>query len=140
TSKMSIENGRKRIRRGLPVEQAEWDVLIRDHHEGYIGWEAFERNQRLISDNANGKSWASRGAVRRGEALLVGDVLVHHLPQALDWVEVRAVGRREVQDDAPPWLLQPVLDGSGTMVAGVVEEDVDAAHRLIGALQRCEQV
>ena len=46
--------------------------MIRDHHEGYIGWEAFERNQRLIKDNANGKSWASRGAVRRGEALLAG--------------------------------------------------------------------
>ena len=71
-SKTRIENGRKRVRRGLPVEQPEWDVLIRDHHEGYIGWDAFERNQRLIKDNANGKSWASRGAVRRGEALLAG--------------------------------------------------------------------
>jgi hypothetical protein len=72
TSKTTIENGRKRIRRGLPVERSEWDVLIRDHHEGYIGWDAFERNQRLIKDNANGKSFLGRGAVRRGEALLAG--------------------------------------------------------------------
>ena len=72
TSKTRIENGRKRVMRGLRVEQSEWNVLIRDHHEGYIGWDAFERNQRLIKDNANGKSWASRGAVRRGEALLAG--------------------------------------------------------------------
>ena len=71
-SKTRIENGRKRVMRGLPVEQSEWDVLIRDHHQGYIGWDAFERNQRLIKDNANGKSFASRGAVRRGEALLAG--------------------------------------------------------------------
>ncbi len=71
-SKTRIENGRKRVTRGVRVERPEWDVLIRDHHEGYIGWDAFERNQRLISDNANGKSWASRGAVRRGEALLAG--------------------------------------------------------------------
>jgi DNA invertase Pin-like site-specific DNA recombinase len=71
-SKTRIENGRKRILRGLRVERAEWDVLIRDHHEGYISWDAFERNQRLIKDNANGKSFASRGAVRRGEALLAG--------------------------------------------------------------------
>jgi DNA invertase Pin-like site-specific DNA recombinase len=35
-SKTRIENGRKRILRGLRVERAEWDVLIRDHHEGYI--------------------------------------------------------------------------------------------------------
>ena len=71
-SKTRIENGRKCVTRGLRVERPEWDVLIRDHHEGYIGWDAFERNQRLIKDNANGKSWASRGAVRRGEALLAG--------------------------------------------------------------------
>ena len=71
-SKTRIENGRKRVTRGVRVERPEWDILIRDHHEGYIGWDAFERNQRLISDNANGKSWASRGAVRRGEALLAG--------------------------------------------------------------------
>ena len=55
----------------LKVRPSGW-VLIRDHHEGYIGWDEFERNQRLISDNANGKSWASRGSVRRGEALLAG--------------------------------------------------------------------
>ena len=72
TSKVTIADGRKRISRGLPVARPQWQVLIRDHHEGYIGWDAFERNQRLISDNANGKSWAARGAVRRGEALLAG--------------------------------------------------------------------
>jgi DNA invertase Pin-like site-specific DNA recombinase len=71
-SKVTIENGRKRILRGLRVDRPDWQVLIRDHHDGYIGWDAFERNQRLISDNANGKSWASRGAVRRGEAMLAG--------------------------------------------------------------------
>jgi Recombinase/Recombinase zinc beta ribbon domain len=71
-SKTRIENGRKRIARGLRVEQPAWEVLIRDHHEGYIEWDAFERNQRLIKDNANGKSFLSRGAVRRGEALLAG--------------------------------------------------------------------
>src|ERR1700678_2816091 len=71
-SKTRIANGRKQVVRGFRVERSDWEVLIRDHHEGYIGWDAFERNQRLIKDNANGKSWASRGAVRRGEALLAG--------------------------------------------------------------------
>jgi hypothetical protein len=46
--------------------------LIRDHHEGYISWAEFERNQELIADNANGKRFMSRGAVRPGEALLPG--------------------------------------------------------------------
>ena len=44
-----------------------------------------------------------------------------------------------MQDDAPPWLLQPAPDGSGVVVSGVVEEEVDAGHRRIGALQRLEQ-
>ena len=46
--------------------------MIRDHHEGYISWAEFERNQELIADNANGKRFMSRGAVRPGEALLPG--------------------------------------------------------------------
>jgi excisionase family DNA binding protein len=49
-----------------------WEVLIRDHHEGYISWAEFERNQQLIADNTNGKRFMSRGAVRPGEALLPG--------------------------------------------------------------------
>src|SRR5438477_2904865 len=47
-------------------------ILIKDRHEGYISWEQFERNQRLIADNANGKSYMGRGSIRRGEALLAG--------------------------------------------------------------------
>jgi hypothetical protein len=41
--------------------------LIPEHHEGYISWEEFERNQQLIANNANGKGIMARGAVRRGE-------------------------------------------------------------------------
>jgi hypothetical protein len=51
----------------------EWDVLLKDQHEGYITWEEFERNQRVIADNATGKGSAiARGAARRGELLLTG--------------------------------------------------------------------
>jgi excisionase family DNA binding protein len=72
TARVTIDNGRKRIVRSLQRDWRSWDVLIRDHHEGYIAWSEFERNQRLIADNANGKRFMSRGAVRRGEALLPG--------------------------------------------------------------------
>ena len=40
--------------------------------EGYLSWEEFERNQRLIADNANAKGLLSRGSVRGGETLLAG--------------------------------------------------------------------
>lgn len=72
TARVSIENGRKRVVRSMQRDWRSWEVLIRDHHEGYISWAEFERNQQLIADNANGKRFMSRGAVRSGEALLPG--------------------------------------------------------------------
>jgi excisionase family DNA binding protein len=71
-SRVTIEAGRKKVVRGFRRDRSDWEVLINDHHEGYITWAEFERNQRLVSDNANGKSFMSRGAIRRGEALLAG--------------------------------------------------------------------
>jgi hypothetical protein len=70
--RVTIENGRKRVSRSIQPSWQDWDVLIRDHHDGYISWADYERNQRLIADNANGKRFLSRGAIRRGEALLPG--------------------------------------------------------------------
>ena len=73
TSKTTIENGRKRVRRGLPVERSEWDVLIRDHHEGYIGWEAFERNS---APDQRQRQWQELGEPRRRAA---GRILARRL-------------------------------------------------------------
>ena len=69
--------------RGFRRERSAWEALILDHHEGYIDWAEFERNQRLISDNANGQSFMSRGAVRRGEALLAGLLRCGHCGRKL---------------------------------------------------------
>ena len=82
-SRVTIEAGRKRIVRGFRKDRSTWEVLIQDHHEGYIGWAEFERNQRLITDNANGKSFMSRGSIRRGEALLAGLLRCGHCGRKL---------------------------------------------------------
>jgi DNA invertase Pin-like site-specific DNA recombinase len=71
-SRVTIDAGRKKIVRGFRRIRSDWEVLINDHHEVYITWVEFERNQQLIADNANGNSFMSRGAIRRGEALLAG--------------------------------------------------------------------
>ena len=71
-SRVTIDAGRKKIVRGFRRIRSDWEVLINDRHEVYITWVEFERNQQLITDNANGKSFMSRGAIRRGEALLAG--------------------------------------------------------------------
>ena len=72
TMRVVIENGRKQVMRSMQRDWRSWGILIPDHHESYIAWAEFERNQSLIADNANGKRFMSRGAVRPGEALLVG--------------------------------------------------------------------
>ncbi|EZP67773.1 hypothetical protein BV97_05692 [Novosphingobium resinovorum] len=46
-------------------------MLLRDHHEGYIDWSEFERNQSLIAVN----TFAKKGGIksgRGGQALLAG--------------------------------------------------------------------
>jgi DNA invertase Pin-like site-specific DNA recombinase len=53
-------------------EQAKWEVLIQNHHAGYISWATYEQNQRQIRENSNMRGRMSRGAVRKGQSLLVG--------------------------------------------------------------------
>jgi DNA invertase Pin-like site-specific DNA recombinase len=72
TGRVTIENGRRRSGQSWHRHWGDWEVLIRDHHDGYIGWADYERNQRLMTENANGKSYLGRGSPRRGEALLPG--------------------------------------------------------------------
>jgi len=82
-SRITIENGRKHILRGYRKDRSDWAVLLVDHHEGYLSWPDYERNQRLIADNANGKGMMARGAVRKGEALLTGLLRCGHCGRRL---------------------------------------------------------
>jgi Recombinase zinc beta ribbon domain len=49
-----------------------WNVLLRDHHPGYISWEQYEANQKLISENAYMLPRTDRKSARGGRALLTG--------------------------------------------------------------------
>ena len=82
-SRTTIENGRKRVLRGHRKDRSDWAVLLIDHHEGYLSWADYERNQRLIGDNANCKGMMVRGAVRKGEALLAGLMRCGHCGRRL---------------------------------------------------------
>jgi DNA invertase Pin-like site-specific DNA recombinase len=72
TQRIRIEDGRKRVVRGCPVARQDWSVLIPDHHEGYVSWHEYERNQELIANNAGNKGLMVRRAVRPGATLLNG--------------------------------------------------------------------
>ena len=51
-----------------------WEAIIQDHHEGYIEWSEFERNQKLLAANAYGKAGGVKSG-RGGRALLPGLLL-----------------------------------------------------------------
>jgi excisionase family DNA binding protein len=82
-SRVTVEAGRKRVVRGHRRDRGEWDVLIPEHHEGYVSWMEYERNQRLIADNAHSKGLMARGSVRRGDALLAGLLRCGHCGRRL---------------------------------------------------------
>jgi DNA invertase Pin-like site-specific DNA recombinase len=58
---------RKRVRK-LP--RSEWQVLIPNHHPGFIDWQTYEANQDRIAKNTRPGPHKVGGAVREGSALL----------------------------------------------------------------------
>jgi DNA invertase Pin-like site-specific DNA recombinase len=64
--------GRARRTEGHHKPREQWTVLIRDHHPGYITWERFELNQKIVAENAHMKSRMGRQTGRGGLSLLVG--------------------------------------------------------------------
>ena len=66
-----IVDGRARKSYGHPKRLEDWDVLIKDHHQGYIDWPAFERNQKQLAVNAYGMLGGAKSG-RGGRALLAG--------------------------------------------------------------------
>ena len=67
-----VIDSRARKTTGHRRPMSSWNVLIRDHHEGYLTWTEFEENQRMILENAHMKKRAERKAARGGRALLTG--------------------------------------------------------------------
>jgi DNA invertase Pin-like site-specific DNA recombinase len=57
-------------RRYRPLE--EWEVLIVDHHEGYIRWSDYLENRQIMAKNVAKRETESAGAVKKGPALLSG--------------------------------------------------------------------
>jgi hypothetical protein len=66
------EGGQLRVRqRRLP--QGEWEVLITDHHPGFIDFDTYQANQDRIGENIRPeRHQPGTGAVREGAALLQG--------------------------------------------------------------------
>jgi DNA invertase Pin-like site-specific DNA recombinase len=71
---------RKRVRR-LP--RAQWAVLIRDHHPGFIDWATYEAIQERLATNTHPLPHTAGGAAREGAALLQGLAVCGHCGRRL---------------------------------------------------------
>ena len=67
----TIVDGRARKSYGWAKPMEAWEVLIKDHHEGYIDWSEFERNQAVLAGNAYSKAGDTKSG-RGGGSLLAG--------------------------------------------------------------------
>jgi DNA invertase Pin-like site-specific DNA recombinase len=67
----AIVDGRARKSYGHRKPMDTWEVFIKDHHEGYISWAEYERNQVLLAGNAFGRVGETKSG-RGGRALLAG--------------------------------------------------------------------
>lgn len=72
--KASFKDGRVVKRRTRPSRRPEeCRVFIRDHHEGYIDWQTYEKIQEMMKRNRiGGKRDPAVAAVRSGQGLLAG--------------------------------------------------------------------
>jgi len=66
-----IVDGRARKTYGHRKPLEEWEVLLKNHHEGYIDWAEFERNQKQLALNNYAKVGGAKSG-RGGRALLAG--------------------------------------------------------------------
>ena len=67
-----IIDGAAHKTRGHRRPRDAWLVLLPGHHDGYIAWETYERNQQLLADNAQMQGRMAKGAVRSGPSLVAG--------------------------------------------------------------------
>ena len=72
TQRTQVIDGRARKSMGHHKPMEAWNVLIREHHPGYITWEQFEAHQKMLSENAHMQKRAARKSARGGRALLTG--------------------------------------------------------------------
>jgi DNA invertase Pin-like site-specific DNA recombinase len=123
-------NMRQRIRR-LP--QAEWGVLIWDHHPGYLDKATFEANRARIAANTRPRPHQAGGAVREGSALLQGIAVCARCGRKLNVAYDGARGHTRPVYQCPGRILVENR-GSWCMRVGGMQIDHAVADALLAAL------
>jgi Recombinase/Recombinase zinc beta ribbon domain len=69
--KTEIRDGRAHVSYNNRKAPEDWEVVLKDHHAGYIEWDQYERNQAQLARNAFGRTGGVKSG-RGGGALLAG--------------------------------------------------------------------
>jgi hypothetical protein len=116
-----IVDGRAVKTTGHTKPMTDWNVLIRDHHEGYIDWERFVQNQRMLLENVDTVRIDDQGAGQIDQMMPVAPVA--RQPRGVD-TEYRA-------DDTSAELSDQALEAGARREAGprAAKVVVDHGHR-----------
>ena len=125
--RVDLADGHKHVSRELRSDPEDWPILIPDHHDGYINWDDYQRNQRMIADNA-GAMPSARGAVRHGSGLLAGLLRCGHCGRKL---QVNYRGRRSARYKCRGSEEQ---DGERCVSFGALRADEAVGAAVIGAV------
>ena len=120
---------RKTYHHERPFDQ--WEVMIKDHHERYVEWSEFERNQKLLAANAYGKAGGTKSG-RGGRALLPGLLACARCGRRLSVAYSGRGARQPVyRCDGPNHMLgQPRC-----LTFGAKRVDAAVSHELLRALE-----
>jgi len=120
---------RKRIK---PLPRDQWQVLIKEHHKGFIDWQTYEANLQRIAKNTRPGPHKAGGAVREGSALLQGLASCGHCGRRL---RTHYRGR----NSAPGYHCagENIVEGRGSycLNVGGVQIDEAVARAFITALE-----
>lgn len=119
------------------VAMPDWRVSLKQHHEGYITWEEFLKNQeRLEKNRTNGQEMVLTGPAREGLALLQGLLLCGNCGRALT---VRYLGNGGIYPCYQcNWLRREGLAGKDCMSFRCDLLDAAVAGEVLKALQPAE--
>lgn len=126
----TVLDGRIRKTYGHRKPFDQWEVMIKDHHPGYIEWAEYERNQKLIAAN----NYARPGGVKSGRgglALLPSILLCGHCGRRLCVVYTGRVPRPLYRCERP----NQMLGLARCMTFGAARVDAAVARELIRAVE-----
>jgi excisionase family DNA binding protein len=89
-----LDQGQKRVVKQRRWRPEDWEVFLPDHHEAYLSWQEFVKNQETLAQNRNQRGEAVQGSARKGKGLLAGLIRCGRCGRKM---RVRYSGRRTRQ-------------------------------------------